>query len=207
MNTIYTAIFGKYDKLWEPSVVSNNWKYECYTDEDINSTKWEIIKTKPIIEGDSSRSSRFIKIMRVPLDDEIIIWVDGCVEIVGDMNKLIAEIPNCPLVLQLHPHHTTLEKELIACIGAKKDEEKLMRQQISRYNIKTPYTLTHNNIIIKRGDVKEAMSLWWEEVKNWSKRDQLSFVWSMQQTNQQYCTITNQLARKYFIWHDKHPKK
>ena len=42
---IYTAIFGGYDKLPDPTFIPENADFFCFTDSDIQSDIWNIIKT------------------------------------------------------------------------------------------------------------------------------------------------------------------
>ena len=49
MKVIYTAIFGDYDTLKEPLVITPGWKYICYTDQDFESKVWEIKKVKLVL--------------------------------------------------------------------------------------------------------------------------------------------------------------
>ena len=206
MKLVYTAIFGNYDKLWEPNVVSEGWEHICFTDnENIKSKIWRVVKINPPHDN-KAKSSKYVKIMTNPGKDDVFIWVDGSIEIKKDLNEFIKKVPDCDLSMQKHPFNETLEQELSACVRMKKDKESVMRKQVERYTLSTPYQFTQNNIIVKRGNIQLAMERWWEEVKNWSKRDQLSFVWTMQQINQEYCTFSNQLANEFFKWHSIHPK-
>ena len=41
---IYTTIFGGYDELTEPHFIPNGWDFICFTDTDLKSKNWKIVK-------------------------------------------------------------------------------------------------------------------------------------------------------------------
>lgn len=205
MNLVYTAIYGGYDKLWEPKSLCKGWEYRCYTDNAaLKSSKWKIIyEVFPDISP--AKSSKYIKIMHPMEHYENILWIDGCVEIKGNLNEFLSKLPKGDIVPGKHPINHTLESELKACISMRKDDPLIMKNQIEGYKGIKPFETTQNTIILRRKDLK-ASKVWWEEVKNKSKRDQLSFGWAMQQCNQKYSTYPWSLAEKYFNWHKQHLK-
>jgi hypothetical protein len=74
--TIYTAIFGDYDTLKEPLIITPGWKYICYTDQDFESKHWTIKKMLPI--GTAQHTARRVKIyFQNYIDDEYSIFIDG----------------------------------------------------------------------------------------------------------------------------------
>ena len=44
---IYTTIFGGYDELTEPYFIPDGWDFICFTDTDLKSKNWKIVKTTP----------------------------------------------------------------------------------------------------------------------------------------------------------------
>ena len=44
---VYTCIYGDYDDLKEPTVISDGWDYICFTDQELKSKTWKIVKEKP----------------------------------------------------------------------------------------------------------------------------------------------------------------
>jgi hypothetical protein len=60
---IYTAIFGPYEELKEPTVITPGWKYICFTDQPLKSNVWNVNQVK---HGDllsSQRRARQYKIL------------------------------------------------------------------------------------------------------------------------------------------------
>ncbi len=202
MNIVYTAITAGYDKLREPKVITPGWQYICFTDGRIKSDLWDV-KTIRLI-GDAAKMTKKIKILNhTYAPSDVSIWVDGSVEIIGDLDAFLAEIPCGDLVIPKHPHRETLKGELEACIALKKDNPDIMREQVSKYG-DIEYKFTQNTVIVRRGDVRKAMMLWWDEVDRWSKRDQLSFSYAMRQAKQAYETYDWKIVEKYFVWHKSH---
>ena len=87
---IYTSIFGKYDNLIELSFIPNNCDFICFTDQDFKSRTWKIKKIEAIV-GDPVRSARKCKILahKFLQDYDYSVWVDGNLEVRGDVNELI----------------------------------------------------------------------------------------------------------------------
>lgn len=205
MNLVYTAIYGGYDKVWEPKSKLSEWDYKLYTDDpNLKSNIWEVIYY-PLLHLDRAKASKFIKIEHSMQNYDNILWIDGCVEIKGNLNEFLSKLPKGDIVVGKHPINHTLEAELKACINMKKDDIELMKSQVKSYGKLKPHETPQNTIILRRKNI-DATVIWWTEVKNKSKRDQLSFAWAMQQCNQKYSTYPWSLAEKYFIWHKYHNK-
>lgn len=203
MNLVYTAIYGGYDKLWQPQRLSDGWQYRVYTDKPIDGGRWKVIQ-QPLPYG-AAKNSKYIKITHSMEHFDNILWIDGCVEIMGDLNEFIKELPEGDIIVGSHPINRTLEKELQACIIMNKDDIDVMTKQVEEYGDFPILDFPQNTIILRRKNIS-ATDLWWNEVKKKSKRDQLSFNWAMYKTNQEYSTYPWSLAEKYFNWHKYHNK-
>ena len=204
MNLVYTAIYGEYDKLWKPRKICDGWEYRCYTDQSFSSDVWKVIK-RPLPYG-PARNGRFIKITHPMEKFDNILWIDGCVEIKGDLNEFLRELPKSDFVTATHSFLNSLKGELRACINMKKDDTEIMKRQVKEYGEVAPYKHVQTTIILRKNECKPFTDIWWNEVKNKSKRDQLSFGWAIQQSGQKYATVNWSLMTKYFIWHSTHSK-
>ena len=58
---VYTAIFGGYDDVVEPTYRPDGWDFVCFTDTDLVSEFWEIRNVLPLYE-DSTRNARSYKV-------------------------------------------------------------------------------------------------------------------------------------------------
>jgi len=91
---IYTAIYGDYDYLLDPLVVSNKADYICFTDsEDLTSDVWEI-RRKTFPELSSQMSNRKMKILPHKFLSEYdkSIYVDGNIKILDDLGKFGSDL-------------------------------------------------------------------------------------------------------------------
>jgi hypothetical protein len=96
---VYTAIFGGYDFLYEPTVKPNNVDYVCFTDsKDMKSDTWDIRYTLPLynnpeLKNPAVRNARKYKALphRFLPEYEYSVWVDGNAQCRGDVNELIGK--------------------------------------------------------------------------------------------------------------------
>jgi len=224
---IYTAIFGGYDLLPDPEFIPKGWDFICFTDSDIKSNIWETAKV-PAIYEDPTRNARKFKLLphRWFPNYEYSLWIDGNILIRGDINKLIDEyLENNHLAV--HDHNQNIldprdcvykEAEVIHYFGRKngnyKDDPKLIDSQMQKYrneNYPINNSLAVTMQLLRRhneNDCIKAMEKWWEEIKYNSKRDQLSFNYSMWFTKTPF-TYFNGDSRdnKYFLHTGKHKGK
>ena len=75
---VYTSIFGKYDVLHEDQFKMEGVDYLCFTDEDLKSNTWNIIKSIPLY-NDPNRNAKKYKILphRYLKDYDYSVWIDG----------------------------------------------------------------------------------------------------------------------------------
>ena len=183
---VYTAIIGNYDSLKDPEFIDEKCDYICFTDDkNLKSDIWQI----RLIENtglDSTRFQRMYKILSHKFlpEYEYSIYVDGNVRIIGSFWGFVREQwKGAPLLGLKHPIRDNMYDEAEACINLKKDDPGLIKKQMDRYKnegYKADNVLTVNNIIFRRQKDEKlirVMEDWWEEIKNNSKRDQLSFCY------------------------------
>ena len=186
---VYSAITGGYDTIKEPKFINPDWDYILFTDNpEIKSDIWQIRLIENEENLDATRLARKVKIMghKYLQDYDYSIWIDGKLEIYGNLEKYIRENRKSePLLCFGHYLHDCIYQELDLCTKLKKDDETLMNKQIEKYK-KEGYP-EHNGLVetgllvreIHNADVKKVMEIWWDEVKNYSTRDQLSFNYAL----------------------------
>ena len=193
---IYTAIFGKFDKLRKPKIIDKNIKYVCFTDRKIKCRPWEIKIVKPEFSN-FRKNNRKYKILshRYFGDFQYSIYLDGHFIIKKDLKKYIGKwLGDNDIAVLEHPKKNCLYKEAEACIKGNKDNMELIQKQISKYkNEGYPENngLTANGFIIRKHTqkIEEFNEMWWNEVKNYSARDQLSFCYVIYKLNMKYSLI------------------
>ncbi len=181
MKVIYTAIFGNYDDLKEPGIVSDGWKYICYTDQPFTSSVWEVVHT-PVPAGiDPQRYARWFKIMHW-IDWEYSMWVDAAFHINVDLNDWWARTFELPFSCAKHPLRTCVYREIASCIANNRGmADELLRQQEAYKKEGVP---DHNDRIITSGVLMrkntptciQLCEKWWNEVAAHSVRDQVAFA-------------------------------
>lgn len=192
---VYTAIFGNYSGLIEQPKLDNV-DYICYTDQDIKSKRWEIIKVEAPVKVDNTRSNRYFKLLphkHLSENYEISVYIDANIWILKDIRTLVEE--KMQMAKMACFDHNQNEKDKRDCIyleyeailefakthDYQKDNAEVMRKQMSRF--KEEGYPEHNGLITAPILIRQhfdselitIMEAWWEIVLNESKRDQLSF--------------------------------
>ncbi len=181
---LYTCITGDYDQLIEHTVQSG-WRQICFTDKNIISDTWEIIK----LNNANNKTCREVKINphKFLPKHEISVWVDGNITPEIDLNELIKDKDYC---LMRHPLRSNIYQEAFECIILKKAKLEIVLEQIKKYGTGVN-GLVATGVIIRKNNAKNnyVNELWWEEVKKHSRRDQLSFNYVAQKCDLDYQTI------------------
>jgi hypothetical protein len=196
---IYTACFGGDNYyLHDPEVVSDGYDYICFTDNaNFKSDIWDVRMITPTY--DPVRNSKKPKLVphRYLSEYDISIWVDTDIKIIADPNELVDRYLNdVNLAVLNHEYCSGInsrncvykEAEFIQWLGDQsgnyKDNMEVVHAQVQRYR-DAGYPANNGQgrttIIIRRHnekDVKLSSEKWWEELKNGSRRDQLSFNYS-----------------------------
>ena len=228
---VYTSIFGGYDELHENQFQMEGVDYICFTDRDIESKTWKIVKSTPIY-NDPNRNAKKYKILphRYLKDYDWSVWVDGNIKVISDIRGLCAGDP-----YKVYDHMQVFDKR--DCIydeaqailnfgkinsektperGIKnwKDNPKLIVDQMNRY-ISEGYPkqngLATNPIIIRNHhdfNVIKNMEDWWNEIKYNSKRDQLSSNYIAWKNNFNFVYLQGDSRNnEYFVSIGKHTGK
>lgn len=191
---VYTAIFGEKDDLIEPTFVPEDCDFICFTDQPFRSKIWRIQRASPPIAGDMTRSNRYYKILahRVLPEYEYSIYVDGNILIRGDVAALLTtQLRTANMAMWDHARWakvplSSLREEMEQLYrmerdGKHQEDEDLMRKQAESYfadGFPDSGGLSWNCVLIRKHlepDVVRTMEAWWDELKKWSKRDQISF--------------------------------
>lgn len=218
---VYTCITGNYDSLLDPQYISDGFDYICFTDNmNIKSNAWEIKPLpKETEELSQVKKQRYIKINPHKLlkEYDLSIWVDGCVTLKSDLNELLDETlkEDCSIYVPKHPSRNCIYSESIAVVKMKKDKKENVDPQIERYKqeeFPKNYGLLQSNILIRKHNNEDCIKLmedWFNEVKNGSHRDQLSFNYvSWKNKDIKISYLDKDICKsKWFFWNGKHGVK
>ena len=214
---IYTAITGGYDDLVTPSVVDENFDYVCFTDNpDLKSDFWEIklMNDKEDSDLDEIRKARKYKILPHKYLDEYdySIWIDGCFDIVADIKRYVKEYSKNHKLLAIdHDLRNCIYDEARACIKAGHDSVEIITNQMNKYKhegFPKSYGLIASGILFRDHHDPEVIKLmedWFNEVKNYSRRDQLSFNYVCWKNNFQYDGCNLYYFKNHYFFRFSHP--
>lgn len=194
---VYTCITGNYDEL-QPVYQEEGIDYLCFTDnKDLESKGWKIIYIEDIERLGNMMLSRQIKMTGHPFLEEnydISIWIDGAVQVRDEISNFLEQccrMDKYHMACFRHSMRDCVYEESAACIiGRKEQRENIIPLLDFLREEKFPehYGLAECTVLIRRHneeDVKRTMRIWFELLKNYAKRDQLSFPYSIKKTGLQ----------------------
>lgn len=196
---LYTSIVGGYDELHEPGKIMEDWDYICFSN-DYSPKKNSIWQIRPIPFQckDKVTLARFAKINphKILKEYQYSLWLDGNVQINGNFaySRVHELIEKGELIsIPKHPLRECTFEEAKICIKIGKGKKSIILQQMERLQTEgfpKNLGLFESNIIFRnhlQKDIIELDSAWWDELLNYSKRDQLSLRYILWK-NQISCT-------------------
>ncbi len=192
----YTCCTGGYDDIPQYEAVSNDWDYVFFTDnkeliEKKHIGHWEI---RPLVfdKQTNVKNARWHKVNTHILfpNYEASLWLDANIivkspNVINKVEKMLAD--NIQISVPLHPARACIYEEAKIIIGADIDYAKTVKEEMK--HLKTENYPTNNGlhetcIIFRRhNNIKDALSLWWQMIEKYSKRDQLSFDYAIWKNN------------------------
>lgn len=183
----YTAISGEYDNLLLPDHLDPGVDYVCFTDRPRNAYGAWQLRSMPYQQGDPTRAARYVKMHPHKLfpDHDIAVWLDANIVFKGDLRHYVDKVDheNGDLGLILHPHRECFYEEAEACLRLKKDRADAIEGQVAYYRAqgvpeKQPVFETGFMVVpLRKRQAVEALSLWWQQIERFSRRDQLGLAW------------------------------
>ncbi|MBI9020706.1 MAG: DUF616 domain-containing protein [Verrucomicrobia bacterium] len=185
----YTVLVGGYDTLRDPSYLSENWDYVCFTNQPLKTCSvWKARPLKKVIDADAIRTCRWHKMHTHLLfpEYELSIYIDANVQITGPhlesrLNQFITD--NTLLALPPHPQRTCVYDEVDECIQTHRDcavRIRNMEQLLKAENFPRQAGLFENNLIFRAHNHPGIVRLnvaWWDLIITYSRRDQLSLTY------------------------------
>ena len=192
---VYSIIIGKYDNI-STFNKQEGFNYFLFSDIKYHGTNWTIISIPKLIEKvnvSNIKLTRYFKLFPHLFfkDYELSIYIDASYIIKGDLNELLLKTlnPSFNLYILQHPYRNKVFQEFVAVIKFKKDTKKSVNKVKKKY-IKEKFPdnlgLTQNCLIIRNHNNKiiiKLMKIWWNEIKNYSYRDQLSLNYAIWKLN------------------------
>lgn len=217
---VYTCITGGYDDLKPPKYVNKDFDYVCFTDNlEMKSDVWQIRPLPAECEELSQvKKQRYVKINphKVLSEYDISIWVDGCVSLNDNLNEFLFDIltDNISIYVPKHPMRNCIYKEAKAVLSMGRDKKEIVNPQIERYKkegFPAEYGLLQSNILVRKHNEEDCIRLmeaWFNELKDNSHRDQLSFNYVLWKNNDIKIKYLDKYIykSKWFNWNGLHTK-
>ena len=184
----YCFISLGYDPIKSHKKICFDWDYVCFTDDPKLLKKrcvgiWDI---KPAIETsfDSKRNSGWHKTHPeiCCAGYEYSVWIDGNVNVLTHyLYKQICNRKDKKIITPIHNLRNCIYDECDAvCVAGYEqcDIANRVKKFLSDYKMPRHYGLNETNIMFREHNDSNVLSIdhmWWKMIKNYSKRDQLSF--------------------------------
>jgi hypothetical protein len=207
---IYSALFGCYDSV-KPFNKLEGFDYFLFTDILINNTNWTILEIPNFIKKFNisiTKKQRFIKLHPHLFFEkyDLSIYIDTSYIILGDINAFLIRFlkPSFNIYVMEHPVRNCIYSEVKAVIKYHKENKNIslsVGELYKKFNYPQKNGLSDNSLIIRRHNKKDCIYLmekWWEQIKNYSKRDQLSFNYIVWKTATKIKYISKIFVLEYF---------
>lgn len=199
---VFTVIVSDYDDLKEPEYFNETWDHICFTDQDITSKLWKIVK----IPKGGKKTSRKYKILNQFPNYDVSVYLDATFQIINDLDKFALSKTEGIWLNQHTQRHTVVEEAKI--IKLKNiDSSEVINSQISRYDSEgfpDESGLWRCGIIVrnpKDSSITKLCEDWWDEIEAGSWRDQVSFPYVCWKNNITPSPILHGISSIYFKQH------
>lgn len=190
--TCITAICGSYDVLVDDTP-NDGTEFICYTDnESLTSSKWKILPAcdefSGCWDGHVRNAKRHKLMIHEYADCDVSLWIDGNHRLLVRVLEIVHRfLQDYDIVLFKHPARDCAFDEMETCLQLELDIPSLMIEQLAKYEAEgfpRHFGLHAGSFILRRHTekVKEFNELWWNEVCQHSKRDQLSLDYCLWKT-------------------------
>ena len=218
---VYTAIFGAYDHIKQPRVISPDTNYYLLTDKTLLSPSypWRL-KTIDSSWGcpqDSVKAARWCKTHPQILFPRAntSIWIDGNIRLLTSVDELEKHAfwqsykRLFRLGLFSHPHRSCIYQEAQACIAMHKGDSNVINAQMARYRhngYPTNAGLVATGVVVRQHcpEMECFNRLWWSEIRGGSIRDQLSFNYVARERHMRYGVIPGSIFNSPFVRVEPH---
>ena len=182
----FTCSSGGYDNPLPFEHVLDGVDYVFFTDQvdEPRKAQWNL-RELAFETPEKIKTARRYKtqIHRIYQEYDIAVWVDGNIAIRDSVVPLILRVLSSDAnfgIIQ-HPYRSSISDELEALVKNKIDHPEILRNQLAGY-IREGFVddvgLTETNFLImdlRRKETTKALDIWWAEIQEKSRRDQMSF--------------------------------
>jgi hypothetical protein len=187
---VYSVILGNYDMI-KTINIQKGYDYYLFSDVYNNTsikTNWTILPIPEEVKNlnlSNVKKQRYIKIHPHLYfkNYDLSIYIDATFSITGDLDEFLLRTlsPKYYIYSFEHPARSNITTETFEIIRTFKEKNstlKIIRERYIKENFPDNSGLIESCLIIRNHNEKKCINLmnnWFEEVKNFSHRDQLSF--------------------------------
>lgn len=211
MNVCFSALFGNYEEVKEVKVISEGWQYILYTDQEIESKTWEIIKIEVPEDFTPQLFARSVKILGFVLWEKSI-WIDHSFVIDTDLNIWWETYFKGGLTAPAHPLRNDVYAECLDCIIAQRGNKEQVQKQMAKYRelgIPQNGGLIQSGLLMRENtdEVIKLCQRWWQELLDHSIRDQIAFCKVSLGCNFVHMYNWDYRARKDFLYYHHYQRR
>ena len=212
---IYTVNLGNYDKI-KPIPKLEGWDYINIIDwelseEEKKNSNWTFVMIPNYVNNmniSTVKKQRFIKLHPHLFfkEKELSVYIDSKIKLIGDLNDLVIRIlsPNYNIIMQEHRTRNSVFDEFNQVLQLKLEKKSMIEKIKTRYKaegFKDNFGFGESSFILRRHNEQDCikiMEMWWNEIKLYSHRDQLSFNYVLWKENKKIKFISRDFFLKFF---------
>jgi hypothetical protein len=189
----YTFIFGDYDDLKTPGIITPGWDYICFTDDPtLRSDVWDVRLSARRgadrkLEHKKFAMKHMILFHQFLNEYDLSLSVGAQVGLNCDLDDLMEDQfrSSDDMMICVHPERNCIYDEARVCRDLLLDDPKRIDAHMKRYRIAgypENYGLFATGIIARRHNrpnVRSMCEYWWKEYRIGSRRDQLSLNYAI----------------------------
>jgi hypothetical protein len=208
---VYSVILANYDEIKEINIQKG---YDYFLFSDNNSffkTNWTILPIPEEVKNlniNKVKKQRYLKLHPHLYfkNYDLSIYIDATMGIKGDLNEFLIRTLSSKYYIYTfeHPFRNNIFDETLEVARVQKERKEISERVRKRYRIEnfTDKTgLVETCLIIRNHNIQNCINLmnnWFEEIQNYSHRDQLSFNYVIWKTKSKIKYIVKNFALEYF---------
>lgn len=218
---VYTCITGNYDELKEidENLIEKDVDYYCFTNnKNIKSKTWNVVYIEDfsLTNHMLNRKIKMLGYGKLNNDYDVLVWMDGNVQLRKKITSFIREqckLDKYSFCAFKHPDRSCIYDEAVACVKLKKDNKEIIEKQMKFYRdngYPRNNGLCEMAVFVRRTKDKkvlETMNLWYKMITEYSKRDQLSFMWCVREKKLLLQIIPLSISNNKYFMRTEHYKE
>lgn len=188
---IYSSIIGKYDEILQPLAVDERFDYILFSDHlpEGRNGVWQVRRIK-YHNSIQTKIARYVKThpeLLLP-EYEASLWLDANISISGKeiYDRFIELVEhNTPIASVKHPAYDCVYDELFSVLDFRYESEDVVLKwghELRKRNFPNHAGMFETGLLFRNHSneiVKEFDEIWWNYIDTYSKRDQLSFTFAL----------------------------